>query len=1464
MKSLAKAAAIVLLLAIGLLFLAGTGPVLRLAIPTLQKAVSGAIDGSLSAEGLHGSLWTGLTLDSLALAIPATGLAVEGRRLELDWSPLALLRGVLRLDRLAAGYLAISLPHTPGPETPGDESAAGRPSLPLSLRLRELSLPHIDLADPRSGRRFSYALTAAGAAGQRAAMLSLRLVPLGEERDRLSADLAFDAEGRELRAEIDGRFDRKGLMMTLAGLPPEEATDLEVSLQGEGPADTWQGRLQIAAADLAGLGGDLGLQLDSERLGFTFSGTAEALGQLAADLPAQLQGPAEIGLAGSYGLEEHHLALTDIDLRKGGLLDLTATADLDLAASQLAAGMQVRVAPEAGALLEGAATWEALEISGRAEGDLVMPELDITLAGQSVSTPAVSSRDLTLTVRSTPRGDRLAVKARGTALGNDWTTAELANLLGDRLEAAVEGEIGRDFERTFIERLAAAAAGLRLAGSGEVAADGAVTAAELTADITDLALLQGLTGMELQGAGQVALQQAAWSPTGGGRAGVRLTTAGLRLGQADLDRLVGPQPELAGHAELTPGGDLTVQLDRVDLAMTDGDIALAFADGFTRMHLAADFEVLPGALPPEAGVALSETARLDVRLEGPPQAPQGEIIVTAPGLEAGGERLHAIKTATSLRWSEEAVLSLVNRADFTLREKPYRLEADLALKPDRLQLPRILLAGEGLEVSGQLELPGYSPPLRGTIDLKRLEAGLLEAWEVPLAAGRMAGTIDFIPEEAAQRLDLVLTARGLRLAGGETAPGGLERLTLRGRITDAFQDPEVKLQLQGEKIAYGQILLARLRATLDGPPSRLQATLETAGQLQAQESLPLSLSSAASLSLAKGVRAEIGRLTAALGTEKISLRHPLLFERSANGEISGSADLAVGEKGQAEGSWRLTPGEALSARVDVTSIPLGPWDEMFFRQGAGGILSFSANLSERAGEAAKARLSANLEEIRLARTESSQAGEAPRLPPLTAKLEAGLAEGRLDGSLSLGGPEQQILTADLSLPVTVSPLAGLYDFDSGAPLAIAARVDGEISRFWPYVPLPDHRLDGRLKIVARLSGSASDPDLEGTVELAGGRYEHLQFGTLLQDLRLAGNLDSRGVHISEIAATDGGKGTLTGKAEIEVGEQPLLAYDAEVTLRDMAVTRMDEMRLFGDIDLRLEGDEQAAKIRGEANVSRGEVDLAVALPPSVPQLEVENLPGTDEPAGGNNERRKEGEDEATAFSTSLQLAVEIPGRLFVRGKGLDSEWGGSLDIGGTAEAPQLVGELRARRGQLDLIGKTFAIRDSQITFLGGQPPDPQLDIVGVHSAGDIEVTATLTGTASTTVLAFSSDPQLPQDEILSRILFGKSQGRLTPYEAVQLAGVAANLTGTGGGLDIMGTIRKILRVDVLRVGGGEDGPSVEVGKYLREGVYVGTKRGATQDSSGVEVEIELTPHIRATTETTEADNKTGIQFKWDY
>ena len=101
----------------------------------------------------------------------------------------------------------------------------------------------------------------------------------------------------------------------------------------------------------------------------------------------------------------------------------------------------------------------------------------------------------------------------------------------------------------------------------------------------------------------------------------------------------------------------------------------------------------------------------------------------------------------------------------------------------------------------------------------------------------------------------------------------------------------------------------------------------------------------------------------------------------------------------------------------------------------------------------------------------------------------------------------------------------------------------------------------------------------------------------------------------------------------------------------------------------------------------------------------------------------------------------------------------------------------------------------------------------------------VTGSASNPQVSFSSTPGLPQDEILSRILFGSSVGNLSAIQAVQLAASFNSLRGSGGGgLNPLGKLRAVAGIDRLRVLGPDDttgrGTALAAGKYITKNIYL--------------------------------------------
>ena len=131
-------------------------------------------------------------------------------------------------------------------------------------------------------------------------------------------------------------------------------------------------------------------------------------------------------------------------------------------------------------------------------------------------------------------------------------------------------------------------------------------------------------------------------------------------------------------------------------------------------------------------------------------------------------------------------------------------------------------------------------------------------------------------------------------------------------------------------------------------------------------------------------------------------------------------------------------------------------------------------------------------------------------------------------------------------------------------------------------------------------------------------------------------------------------------------------------------------------------------------------------------------------------------------------------------------------------------------------------------------------------------------------IGFSSNPALPEDEVLSRLLFKRSMGELTPIQLAKLAGAAAELAGGGGG-SLVDSLRAKAGLDDLDVVTNEDGSlAVQAGAYLQDNIYLGVQAGA-DGNSRVTVNLDVTDDIKAKVSTgTDGDSSFGVFYESDY
>jgi translocation and assembly module TamB len=174
--------------------------------------------------------------------------------------------------------------------------------------------------------------------------------------------------------------------------------------------------------------------------------------------------------------------------------------------------------------------------------------------------------------------------------------------------------------------------------------------------------------------------------------------------------------------------------------------------------------------------------------------------------------------------------------------------------------------------------------------------------------------------------------------------------------------------------------------------------------------------------------------------------------------------------------------------------------------------------------------------------------------------------------------------------------------------------------------------------------------------------------------------------------------------------------------------------------------------------------------------------------------------------------------------GLESEWSADLRVQGTSATPSMTGEAELIRGTYSFSGRRFEVTRGNIAFTGGRTFNPRIDLVATSDIEGVDVNINVSGTALNPQIAFTSNPGLPQDEIMSRILFGGSVSEISALQAVQLATSLNALRGGGGGLNPLGKLRSATGLDRLRVLGADEttgrGTAVAAGFYVSNDIYL--------------------------------------------
>ena len=707
----------------------------------------------------------------------------------------------------------------------------------------------------------------------------------------------------------------------------------------------------------------------------------------------------------------------------------------------------------------------------------------------------------------------------------------------------------------------------------------------------------------------------------------------------------------------------------------------------------------------------------------------------------------------------------------------------------------------------------------------------------------ITGAVRLAAVGKAQGVDVNATASNAKLPGDAEIVIGRAIVTASMVLTD---QPRITADAQIANAAYGDYVVRKARGRIDYQGGRGRAQLVADGS----SGVPFSVALNAALRPNLYAVALQGKAS----NIPFRLANPAIIRTEASGYRLEPASLVL-PQGKVDLAGRFGGTTALQARFKDFDLAIANMAAPGLGIGgkATGTLDFAQ--SGNAFPTATTRLA-----IVDFRRSSLTAVSNPVSMQIEGKLSA--AGGDLRGLIRRGSSTLGRFVATLAPP---GPGAGWAQQLQAAPLGGGIRYAGPADVLFSFAGLADQQLTGGIAVAADFSGRLTDPRINGIARANALTYENETFGTRVTSMKLDGRFTNDHLEIRDFSGR-------AGEGSVQASGNVGLAADAGFPM-DIAV-KLDRARLARSEAI-------TSVVSGTLNISNsaangGLIKGDLTLPET--RYKVAWQGGTDIRQLQGVRRKGEGVDvldqriaerkAAAAPSTwKLDIRVRADNEIYVTGMGLDSEWKTNMRVTGTTAAPRVTGKLESIRGRYSFSGKQFELEQGVITF-NGPMLNPVLAIKAQTKIDTVTAGIQVTGSAQQPDIAFISTPTLPQDEILSRILFGDNVANLSATQAIQLAAALNGLRGGSGGLNPMGKLQGASGLDRIGIVGGDEatgrGTSLAVGQHISNNIYV----EVITDSKGftaTQLEIALSRTLSLLSKTgTNAGSSANLRYSKDY
>ncbi|WP_243394582.1 translocation/assembly module TamB domain-containing protein [Yoonia maritima] len=1388
----------------------------------IEENLSG-VSRDVSIIGFQGALSSNATIDVLTVS-DADGVWLSLEDIVLKWNRSALLRGAIDVEELSAARIVVSRAPVPEASSSGPAAEAtpfALPELPVSIALDELNIEQIELGETFLGEPITISLSGQASLGGGEGDANITATRIGEKAGVFEINGGYSNETRVLDLLLNLEEGADGIAARILDLPGRPSVKL--AIEGNAPIDDYNATLAIATDGQDRLSGTFGLlNADAQqRISLDVGGDISPLFnpeyQSFFGTDAQLSAQAVLSDTGRVDIPEIAIDAGRVTLSGAlqignegwpELIDLAGaiTPVTDEAVLLPLSGPKTYVNGADLAISYDAATaddWRAdISVTGFDRPGLKID--DLSLRGGGILRPGEG--DLIGQVTA-----NLAYGATGLQLDD----AGAARAFGDRIEGVLTAARIED-EPTEISQFTLSGAGIDIRASGVVDGPKSGFQSSIVANVqvAGLERFSTLVGNELGGAANVDLQ-AALTPLDG-LYSVALTgqTTDLSIGIEQADAVLAGAGTIAATAVRDTEG---TRLESLQIQTPAAGVTATAS--LTSEQTAAQFNAIlrdvSKVMPDVIGRA---TVAGDVKRDA-----DGVIDITVNGTApattfSGGATVNPSENGQTVNGQLRAAVSDLSRYA-AIAGRPLAGAANVTasgvLLSDQLRFD--------VDVSGETE--------NLVTGIERVDPLLAGDGQFSVSIARPANDSLLVSDLSVLTDAFVLGGSADLRAEGPTAADVYLRLADAAVLDPSLNGP-ISLTLNavpGVENATDAVLRmsgAGANVALDANVAAPANDYEVSGELTADVAdlgvfaalVGQPLTGGLTLSASGNVLPDLSRFDATIAARSDGL-----------GVGNPTVDPLIAGTGRVNATVGLSDG-VLAVRTLEVSTPQ---------------VSIVGALNGAAGYG-QGRFNASLRDVGVLTDQISG--------PVRATGSASLDEAGNWGIDATGtGPGG--LRADVNGQINQNGRMDL-DINGSAPLALAnAAID-------------PRRLSGTANFDIGVNGQPELSSLNGRVTFADGR---LTAPTLKQALSNIGgqiSLSGDAAQFDLRAQVEGG-GSLSVRGPIGLTG----SKQADLALIFDNVVQQDPELYSTTVDgtITMKGPvDGGARIAGRLTL--GQTDIQV---PSSSISSLGDLPDVVHLGEGAAVRQTlqragvlqtatsgDSSSGASKRAYPLNIIVDAPSRIFIRGRGLDAELGGRLTIGGTTANVVPVGRFELMRGRIDILQQRFDLTEGSATMQGDFAPYIRL-VATTQSTTGTTINIIVEGPANEPEVTFESVPELPQDEVLSQLIFGRDLQSISPLQAVQLASAISTLAGKGGGA--VDRLRENIGLDDFDVTTDEEGnAAVRGGKYLSENVYTDvtiTSEGETEINLNLDITNEITAKGSVDQD---GETSVGVFFERDY